>query len=137
RRGKWQGINLSRLGAGIGTRGLGETKLETDRRHVNTRIKEIKKQLKTIIDHRERYREQRRKNQVVKVSLIGYTNAGKSTLFNIMADSDTLEQDKLFATLDPTKRKLELRSGFTCVLEDTVGCLQYLPRTIVVGCKYW
>lgn len=132
---KGQGINLSRLGAGIGTRGPGETKLETDRRHINTRIKEIKNQLKTIINHRERYREQRRKNQVVKVSLIGYTNAGKSTLFNIMADSDTLEQDKLFATLDPKTRKLELPSGFNCVLTDTVGFIQNLPTTLVESFK--
>lgn len=84
-----QGINLSRLGAGIGTRGPGETKLETDRRHINQRIKEIRKQLKVIESHRERYREKRNRNQVVKVSLIGYTNAGKSSLFNTMADSDT------------------------------------------------
>ncbi|SDK25300.1 GTPase HflX [Lacicoccus qingdaonensis] len=132
---KGQGINLSRLGAGIGTRGPGETKLETDRRHINTRIKEIKNQLKTIINHRERYREQRRKNQVVKVALIGYTNAGKSTLFNIMADSDTLEQDKLFATLDPKTRKLELPSGFNCVLTDTVGFIQNLPTTLVESFK--
>lgn len=132
---KGQGINLSRLGAGIGTRGPGETKLETDRRHINTRIKEIKNQLKTIINHRERYREQRRRNQVVKVSLIGYTNAGKSTLFNIMADSDTLEQDKLFATLDPKTRKLELPSGFNCVLTDTVGFIQNLPTTLVESFK--
>ena len=132
---KGQGINLSRLGAGIGTRGPGETKLETDRRHINTRIKEIKNQLKTIINHRERYRAKRKKNQVVKVSLIGYTNAGKSTLFNIMADSDALEQDKLFATLDPKTRQVTTPGGFECILTDTVGFIQNLPTTLVESFK--
>jgi GTP-binding protein HflX len=132
---KGQGINLSRLGAGIGTRGPGETKLETDRRHINTRIKEIKNQLQTIINHRERYREQRRKNQAVKVSLIGYTNAGKSTLFNIMADSDALEEDKLFATLDPKTRQLTTPAGFNCIVTDTVGFIQNLPTTLVESFK--
>ncbi len=132
---KGQGINLSRLGAGIGTRGPGETKLETDRRHIYTRIKEIKNQLETIINHRERYREKRRKNQVVKVSLIGYTNAGKSTLFNTMADSDALEQDKLFATLDPKTRQLTTPGGFNCILTDTVGFIQNLPTTLVESFK--
>lgn len=130
-----QGINLSRLGAGIGTRGPGETKLETDRRHINQRIKEIRKQLKVIESHRERYREKRNRNQVVKVSLIGYTNAGKSSLFNTMADSDTFEEDALFATLDPKTRQLILPSGFECILSDTVGFIQNLPTTLVESFK--
>ena len=130
-----QGINLSRLGGGIGTRGPGETKLETDRRHINSRIKEIKKQLKVIESHRERYRERRNRNQVVKLSLIGYTNAGKSSLFNAMAQSDTREADSLFATLDPKTRKLVLPSGFECVVSDTVGFIQNLPTTLVESFK--
>ncbi|WP_411844121.1 GTPase HflX [Salinicoccus sp. HZC-1] len=130
-----QGINLSRLGAGIGTRGPGETKLETDRRHINQRIKEIRKQLKVIESHRERYRENRNRNQVVKVSLVGYTNAGKSSLFNTMAGSDTFEEDALFATLDPKTRQLILPSGFECVLSDTVGFIQNLPTTLVESFK--
>ncbi|WP_017548582.1 GTPase HflX [Salinicoccus carnicancri] len=130
-----QGINLSRLGAGIGTRGPGETKLETDRRHINHRIKEIRKQLKVIESHRERYREKRNRTQVVKISLIGYTNAGKSSLFNTMAQSDTLEEDALFATLDPKTRRLILPSGFECVISDTVGFIQNLPTTLVESFK--
>lgn len=130
-----QGINLSRLGAGIGTRGPGETKLETDRRHINQRIKEIRKQLKVIESHRERYREKRNRNQVVKVSLIGYTNAGKSSLFNTMAQSNTLEEDALFATLDPKTRRLVLPSGFECVVSDTVGFIQNLPTTLIESFK--
>ncbi|WP_020008609.1 GTPase HflX [Salinicoccus albus] len=130
-----QGINLSRLGGGIGTRGPGETKLETDRRHINSRIKEIKKQLEVIESHRERYRERRNRNQVVKLSLIGYTNAGKSSLFNAMAQSDTHEADSLFATLDPKTRKLVLPAGFECVVSDTVGFIQNLPTTLVESFK--
>ena len=132
---KGQGINLSRLGAGIGTRGPGETKLETDRRHINQRIKEIKKQLKVVEAHRERYREKRNRNQVVKVSLIGYTNAGKSSLFNTMAKSDTYEENALFATLDPKTRQVTLPSGFECILSDTVGFIQNLPTTLVESFK--
>ncbi|MFC3419651.1 GTPase HflX [Salinicoccus hispanicus] len=132
---KGQGINLSRLGAGIGTRGPGETKLETDRRHINQRIKEIRKQLQVVESHRERYREKRNRNQVVKVSLIGYTNAGKSSLFNAMAKSDTYEQNALFATLDPKTRQITLPSGFECILSDTVGFIQNLPTTLVESFK--
>ncbi|MFB9861311.1 GTPase HflX [Salinicoccus siamensis] len=132
---KGQGINLSRLGGGIGTRGPGETKLETDRRHINQRIKEIKKQLKTVEAHRERYRAQRKRNQVVKVSLIGYTNAGKSSLFNTMAKSDTFEEDALFATLDPKTRQIVLPSGFECIISDTVGFIQNLPTTLIESFK--
>lgn len=130
-----QGINLSRLGAGIGTRGPGETKLETDRRHIRTRIKEIKKQLAQIENHRLRYREKRRRNEVIKVSLIGYTNAGKSSLFNTMAKSDALEEDALFATLDSKTRQLKLPGGFECILSDTVGFIQNLPTTLIESFK--
>ena len=130
-----QGINLSRLGAGIGTRGPGETKLETDRRHIRTRIKEIKKQLMQVENHRTRYREKRRRNQVTKISLIGYTNAGKSSLFNAMAKSDTYEEDALFATLDSKTRRLKLPSGFECIISDTVGFIQNLPTTLIESFK--
>lgn len=130
-----QGINLSRLGAGIGTRGPGETKLETDRRHIRTRIKEIKKQLVQVENHRLRYREKRRRNQVTKVSLIGYTNAGKSSLFNAAAKTDTLEEDALFATLDSKTKQIKLPAGFECIISDTVGFIQNLPTTLIESFK--
>lgn len=132
---KGQGINLSRLGAGIGTRGPGETKLETDRRHIHTRIKEIKAQLKVIEDHRARYRARRSINNVVKLSLIGYTNAGKSTLFNLLAKGDTYEKDELFATLDPKAGQLVFPNGFQVIISDTVGFIQNLPTTLVESFK--
>ena len=132
---KGQGINLSRLGAGIGTRGPGETKLETDRRHINSRISDIKRQLKVIESHRLRYRDKRRSNQVTKCSLIGYTNAGKSTLFNTLTNADTLQENKLFATLDPLTREMVLPSGFQCIISDTVGFIQKLPTTLVESFK--
>ena len=103
-----QGTELSRLGGGIGTRGPGETKLETDRRHIYRRINEIKTQMKNVAEHRERYRERRKKNRVFQISLVGYTNAGKSTLFNRLANADSLEENLLFATLDPLTRRLIL-----------------------------
>lgn len=132
---KGQGINLSRLGAGIGTRGPGETKLETDRRHINTRIKEIRAQLKVIENHRERYRERRTINDVVKLSLVGYTNAGKSTLFNLLAKGETYEKDELFATLDPKTQQLVFPNGFQAIISDTVGFIQNLPTTLVESFK--
>lgn len=132
---KGQGINLSRLGAGIGTRGPGETKLETDRRHINSRISDIKRQLKVVESHRLRYRDKRRSNQVTKCSLIGYTNAGKSTLFNTLTNADTLQENKLFATLDPLTREMVLPSGFQCIISDTVGFIQKLPTTLVESFK--
>ncbi|CAD2076577.1 GTPase HflX [Phocicoccus pinnipedialis] len=130
-----QGINLSRLGAGIGTRGPGETKLETDRRHIGERIKEVKHQLKTIEKHRESYREDRNKTLVTKFSLIGYTNAGKSALFNTLTEADELQEDKLFATLDPKTKRLEFNTGFQVLLTDTVGFIQKLPTMLVESFK--
>ena len=90
----------SRLGGGIGTRGPGETKLEMDRRHIRTRMNEIKHQLQSVVEHRERYRNKREQNQVFQVALVGYTNAGKSSWFNVLANEETYEKDLLFATLD-------------------------------------
>lgn len=132
---KGEGINLSRLGGGIGTRGPGETKLETDRRHINSRISDLKRQLKVIDNHRLRYRNKRRENQVTKVSLIGYTNAGKSTLFNKLTKAEALEANKLFATLDPLTREMVLPSGFQCIISDTVGFIQKLPTTLIESFK--
>ncbi|WP_459500285.1 GTPase HflX [Bacillus sp. C1] len=128
-----QGLALSRLGGGIGTRGPGETKLETDRRHIRSRIDEIKKQLEVVVEHRKRYRERRKDNKVFQVALIGYTNAGKSTLFNRLTEADTFEENLLFATLDPTTRKMQLPCGYTVLLTDTVGFIQDLPTSLVAA----
>ncbi|PDY34065.1 GTPase HflX [Bacillus cereus] len=128
-----QGLSLSRLGGGIGTRGPGETKLETDRRHIRSRVDEIKKQLAGVVEHRKRYRERRKDNKVFQVSLIGYTNAGKSTLFNRLTEADTFEENLLFATLDPTTRKMLLPSGYTVLLTDTVGFIQDLPTSLIAA----
>jgi GTP-binding protein HflX len=128
-----QGTELSRLGGGIGTRGPGETKLETDRRHIRRRIDDIKAQLSVIVAHRERYRERRKKNKAFQIAIVGYTNAGKSTLFNRLTEADTLEENQLFATLDPTTRKFILPSGFSALITDTVGFLQDLPTTLIAA----
>lgn len=128
-----QGIQLSRLGGGIGTRGPGETKLESDRRHIRNRINEIKTQLAVIVEHRERYRERRKKNKAFQIALVGYTNAGKSTLFNRLTEAGTLEENQLFATLDPMTRKIILPSGFLTLLTDTVGFIQDLPTTLIAA----
>jgi GTP-binding protein HflX len=128
-----QGINLSRLGGGIGTRGPGETKLETDRRHIRDRITELKRQLENVMAHRTLHRERRRKTGVVQVALVGYTNAGKSTLLRQLTDADVLAEDKLFATLDPTSRHLILPSGKEVILTDTVGFIQNLPHDLVAA----
>lgn len=128
-----KGIELSRLGGGIGTRGPGETKLESDRRHIRRRIDDIKTQLKVIVQHRDRYRERRKKNKAFQIALVGYTNAGKSTLFNRLAEADSFEEDQLFATLDPMTRKLILPSGFTVLVTDTVGFIQDLPTTLIAA----
>ncbi|RKP56936.1 GTPase HflX [Cohnella endophytica] len=127
------GINLSRLGGGIGTRGPGETKLEMDRRHIRDRITELKRQLEAVTAHRTLHRERRRKAGAVQVALVGYTNAGKSTLLRQLTEADVLAENKLFATLDPTSRNLELPSGKEIILTDTVGFIQNLPHDLVAA----
>ncbi|EIT86890.1 GTP-binding proten HflX [Fictibacillus macauensis ZFHKF-1] len=127
------GVSLSRLGAGIGTRGPGETKLEKDRRHIRSRITEIKHQLQDIVHHRDRYRERRKENQSIQVALVGYTNAGKSTLFNGLTEADSYEENLLFATLDPLTRKMKLPSGFQVLVSDTVGFIQDLPTSLIAA----
>lgn len=128
-----QGTSLSRLGGGIGTRGPGETKLETDRRHIRRRMKEIEQALSKIVAHRERYRERRKKNQLFQVALVGYTNAGKSTLLNKLTQADTYVQDQLFATLDPTSKRVKYPTGLELVVTDTVGFIRDLPTSLVAA----
>jgi GTP-binding protein HflX len=128
-----QGISLSRQGGGIGTRGPGETQLETDRRHIRNRIHEIKQQLATVVCHRNRYRERRKKNQAFQIALVGYTNAGKSTIFNRLTTAGSFEEDLLFATLDPMTRKVLLPSNYQALITDTVGFIQDLPTTLVAA----
>lgn len=128
-----KGTSLSRLGAGIGTRGPGETKLEQDRRHIRRRIADLQGQMDAIVSHRERYRERRKRNRRFQISLVGYTNAGKSTLLNQLTDADTLEENQLFATLDPLTRKLRLPSGVGVLLTDTVGFIQELPTSLIAA----
>lgn len=128
-----QGLVLSRLGGGIGTRGPGETQLETDQRHIRRKIDDIKRRLKSIVKQREQYRKRRRLNNVFQIAIVGYTNAGKSTIFNRLTDSDTLEEDQLFATLDPLTRQIQLPSGFESLVTDTVGFLQQLPTTLIAA----
>ncbi|ENH96678.1 GTP-binding protein protease modulator [Gracilibacillus halophilus YIM-C55.5] len=128
-----QGEALSRLGGGIGTRGPGETKLETDRRHIQNRMDDIKKRLKTVANQREQYRGNRRKQQAFQIAIVGYTNAGKSTLFNGLTKSDSLYEDKLFATLDPLTRKVHLPSGLEVIVTDTVGFIQDLPTPLIAA----
>lgn len=129
------GKSLSRLGGGIGTRGPGETKLEMDRRHIRTRMNEIKHQLQSVVEHRERYRNKREQNQVFQVALVGYTNAGKSSWFNVLANEETYEKDLLFATLDPKTRQIQINEGFNLIISDTVGFIQKLPTTLVAAFK--
>lgn len=128
-----QGTALSRLGAGIGTRGPGETKLESDRRHIRRRIDDIKGQLSVIVQHRDRYRERRKKNKTFQIAIVGYTNAGKSTLFNRLSEAESYEENQLFATLDPMTRKLILPSGFMTLITDTVGFIQDLPTSLIAA----
>lgn len=126
-----QGISMSRLGGGIGTRGPGETKLETDRRHIRNKMSQIKKELKELSAHRERIRQKRQESEVFQIGLIGYTNAGKSTIMNAVTKADTYEQDQLFATLDPLTKKWTLPSGMQMTLTDTVGFIQDLPTQLI------
>lgn len=129
------GKSLSRLGGGIGTRGPGETKLETDRRHIRTRMTEIKRKLSEVSAHRERYRQKRDQHDVFQIALVGYTNAGKSSWFNTLTDAGTYEKDQLFATLDPKTRQLKLNDGFEVIISDTVGFIQKLPTTLIEAFK--
>ena len=130
-----KGVEMSRLGGGIGTRGPGETKLETDRRHIHRKMETLKEQLADIEKHRTRLRERREKDGVITVAIVGYTNAGKSTLMNDLTDAGVLAQDKLFATLDPTSRSLKLPSGVTVMLIDTVVLVRRLPHGLVEAFK--
>lgn len=123
--------SLSRLGGGIGTRGPGEKKLEMDRRFIRERISILKKELEGIKKSRETARKQRSKNSIPVVAIVGYTNAGKSTLLNTLTDAKVLEEDKLFATLDPTTRNLVLESGQQILLTDTVGFIRKLPHHLI------
>lgn len=127
------GKNLSRLGGGIGTRGPGESKLETDRRHIRDRIFDLKTLLDEVVRHRQLHRERRKKAGAIQVALVGYTNAGKSTLLREMTQADVLVENQLFATLDPTSRALELPNGREVVLTDTVGFIQNLPHDLVAA----
>ncbi len=125
------GKSLSRLGGGIGTRGPGESKLETDRRHVRRRIEYLKESLDKIEKRRRAMHKRREKNRVSAVAIVGYTNAGKSTLMNRLTNAGVLEEDKLFATLDPTARRLALPDGRRVMLVDTVGLVRRLPHKLV------
>jgi len=129
------GEYLSRLGGGIGTRGPGEKKLETDRRHIRNRIGQLKKELQELESHRELVRARRKKVGIPLVSIVGYTNAGKSTLLNALSGADVLIEDKLFATLDPTTRKVKLPGGSEILLTDTVGFIRKLPHHLIEAFK--
>ncbi|MBQ6066571.1 MAG: GTPase HflX [Clostridia bacterium] len=130
-----KGKALSRLGGGIGTRGPGETKLETDKRHIRRRIHTLEQQLDELSKRRERHRERRRKDGVLTAAIVGYTNAGKSTLLNCLTDAGVLAENKLFATLDPTARSIKLPDGREIMLIDTVGFVSRLPHFLVEAFK--
>lgn len=129
------GKSMSRLGGGIGTRGPGEKKLEMDRRLINDRIAQLNRELKEVVKHRDITRAKREKNDVPVVAIVGYTNAGKSTLLNHLTDAKVLEEDKLFATLDPTTRVLELDGHQQILLTDTVGFIRKLPHHLIEAFK--
>lgn len=129
------GVSLSRLGGGIGTRGPGEKKLEMDRRHIKDSISQLKSELKEIRTHRQLLRTGREKNGAPVVALVGYTNAGKSTILNRLTQAGVLEEDKLFATLDTTTRKVALPGGSEIMLTDTVGFIQKLSHHLVEAFK--
>ena len=129
------GRSMSRLGGGIGTRGPGEKKLEIDRRLINDRIAQLNRELKEVVKHREIARAKRERNAVPVVAIVGYTNAGKSTLLNHLTDAEVLEEDKLFATLAPTTRMLELEGHQQVLLTDTVGFIRKLPHHLIEAFK--
>ena len=129
--GQWS--HLERLGAGIGTRGPGETQLETDRRLIERRIQRLKREIDAVRKHRALYRKRRKRGGVPMVSLVGYTNAGKSTLLNILGKADVLVEDKLFSTLDPVTRRITLPNQRPILLSDTVGFIHKLPPTVVAA----
>lgn len=129
------GASLSRLGGGIGTRGPGETQLETDRRHIRRRIDKLSEELKELEERRGYSRTRRKKDNVQVGAIVGYTNAGKSTLLNLLTDAGVLAEDKLFATLDPTSRAIELPDGRSLLLVDTVGLIRRLPHHLVEAFK--
>jgi len=129
--GQWS--HLERLGGGIGTRGPGESQIETDRRLIRKRITSIGKQIEAVRRHRELYRRQRKKSNTPLVALVGYTNAGKSTLLNAICQADVVTENKLFSTLDPVTRRLRLNDGRNILLTDTVGFIHKLPTLIVAA----
>lgn len=129
------GASLSRLGGGIGTRGPGETQLETDRRHIRRRIDKLSAELNELEERRSYARDRRKKDSVQVGAIVGYTNAGKSTLLNLLTGADVLAEDKLFATLDPTSRAIELPDGRSLLLVDTVGLIRRLPHHLVEAFK--
>ena len=130
-----KGTQLSRLGGGIGTRGPGESKLESDRRHMKRRIVALESELDELEKNRMTMRASRDKSQIPQIAIVGYTNAGKSTLLNTLTDAGILAENKLFATLDPTTRKLKLPCGETVLLTDTVGFIRKLPHHLVKAFK--
>jgi GTP-binding protein HflX len=129
--GQWS--HLERLGGGIGTRGPGESQLETDRRLIRKRINRLQSQIEAVRRHRALYRQKRRKSRIPVVALVGYTNAGKSTVLNALSQADVLVEDKLFSTLDPVTRRLALPNSQQFLLTDTVGFIHKLPPTIVAA----
>ncbi len=130
-----QGTSLSRLGGGIGTRGPGETKLETDRRHLKKKIQKLEEELEELSRKRKTQRKSREKNGIFQISLAGYTNAGKSSLLNLLCEDNIFAENKLFATLDPTTRKLKLPNFGEVLLTDTVGFINRLPHHLVEAFK--
>ena len=129
--GQWS--HLERLGAGIGTRGPGESQLETDRRLINQKIQRLKEKIEQVRKHRMLYRKQRKKSGIPIVAMVGYTNAGKSTLFNSLSQADVFVEDKLFATLDPITRRITLPGKSVVLITDTVGFIQKLPPILVTA----
>jgi GTP-binding protein HflX len=129
--GQWS--HLERLGGGIGTRGPGESQLETDRRLIRKRIQRLQSQIEAVRRHRALYRRKRRDSRIPVIALVGYTNAGKSTLLNALSRADVLVEDRLFSTLDPVTRRLALPDGKQVLLTDTVGFIHKLPPSIVAA----